>query len=141
MSQLRRPYVPPSLWPLPTRDRSWPESVLLWLSVALSFAALAECILTPTVRHLTAQDGWWLNILPAAWFLQTSLRGYRGQPFDRTAVTVGLFGLLPYIFSRARKDQGLPDYLWISLVLFVAAFALGLWLETRREDSASSAKG
>jgi hypothetical protein len=135
VSQIRRKYVPPSLWALPTRERTRTESVMLWLAVALAFAALGECILTPAVRHLTAQDGWWLNILPAAWFLQTCLRGYRGQPFDRTAVTVGLFCLLPYLFSRARKDHGLPDYLWVSLVLFCGAFALGIWLELRREKT------
>jgi hypothetical protein len=133
MSQVRRKFVPPSLWPLPTRERTSMESVLLWLAVALAFAALGECILRPTIRHLTAQDGWWLNVLPAAWFLQTSLRGYRGLPFDRTSVTVGLFCLLPYLFSRARNDHGLPDYLWVSLALFMAAFVLGLWLDLRRE--------
>jgi hypothetical protein len=101
----------------------------------LAFAALGECILTPVIRHLTAKDGWWLNILPAAWFLQTCLRAARQLPFDRTSVTVGLFCLLPYVFSRARNDHGLPDYLWISLVLFFTAFALGIWLELRREKT------
>jgi len=76
-----------------------------------------------------------VSVLPAAWFLQTCLRGYRGQPFDRTAVTVGLFCLLPFVFSRARKDDGLPDYLWVGLVLFFGAFALGIWLELRREKT------
>lgn len=135
MSQLRQEPVPPSLWPLPTRPRTWPESVLLWLAVGLAFAALGECILTPPIRHLTAKDGWWLNILPAAWFLQTCVRAVRQRPFDRTSVTVGLFCLLPYVFSRARHDPGLPDYLWISLVLFSTAFALGIWRELRREKT------
>ena len=135
MSQVRRPYVPPSLWALPTRERTGIESVVLWLAVGLAFAALGECILTPAIRHLTAKDGWWLNILPAAWFLQTCLRDARQLPFDRTSVTVGLFCLLPYVFSRARNDHGLPDYLWISLVLFFTAFALGIWLELRREKT------
>lgn len=133
MSFVRRKFVPPSLWPLPTRERSRGESILLWLAVALTFAALGECILRPTIRHLTAQDGWWLNILPAAWFLLTCVRAARRLPFDRTAVTVGLFCLLPYLFSRARNDHGLPDYLWVSLALFIAGFGLGLWQEGRRE--------
>lgn len=133
MTQVRRKYVPPTLWALPSRERSGGESILLWLAVAMTFAALAECILRPTVRHLTAQDGWWLNILPAAWFLQTCVRAARRLPFDRTSVTVGLFCLLPYLFSRARNDHGLPDYLWVSLTLFVAAFVLGLWQEGRGE--------
>jgi hypothetical protein len=63
------------------------------------------------------------------------LRAARQLPFDRTSVTVGLFCLLPYVFSRARNDHGLPDYLWISLVLFFTAFALGIWLELRREKT------
>lgn len=73
----------------------------------------------------------------AAWFLLTCWRGYRGQPFDRTAVTVGLFCLAPYVGSSGRGFPGLPEHLWISLALFVAAFVLGLWLDLRRESRSS----
>lgn len=139
MSQVRRPYVPPSLWALPTRERTGMESVVLWLAVGLAFATLSEVIKSTDSRHLTAKDSWWLNVLPAAWFLQTCFRAARRQPFDRVSVTVGLFCLLPYVFSLGRNNPGLPDYLWVSLVLFIVAFALGFWSDGRRGRSTDSA--
>jgi hypothetical protein len=134
MSQLHPEPARRSLWPLPARERQASESVLFWLAVALTFATLAELLRSPEARHFTAADGWWLNILPAAWFVQTCYRASRGHPFDRASVTVGLFCLTPYVFSTPRHQE-LPEYLRISLVLFLAAFALGFWFDLRRERS------
>ncbi len=139
MSQLQPEPARRSLWPLPARERQASESVLFWLAVALTFATLSEVIKSTDSRHLTAKDSWWLNVLPAAWFLQTCFRAARRQPFDRVSVTVGLFCLLPYVFSLGRNNPGLPDYLWVSLVLFIVAFALGFWSDGRRGRSTDSA--
>ncbi len=134
MSQLHPEPARRSLWPLPARERQASESVLFWLAVALTFATLAELLRSPEARHFTAADGWWLNILPAAWFVQTCYRASRDHPFDRASVTVGLFCLTPYVFSTPRHQE-LPEYLRISLVLFLAAFAIGFWFDLRRERS------
>ena len=117
---------------MPARDRQASESVLFWLAVALTSATLAELLRSPETRHLTAADGWWLNILPAAWFVQTCYRASRGQSFDRISVTVGLFCLTPYVVSTPRHRE-LPEHLWVSLVLFLVAFVLGFWFDLRRE--------
>jgi len=105
MLPLRQEPVPPSRWPLPTRARTWPESILLWSAVALAFATLGEVLLNPAIRHLTAKDGGWLLFLPAAWLALTCVRAFRGLPSDRTAVTVGLVCVLPYLPACAEKHH------------------------------------
>lgn len=133
MLPLRQEPVPPSRWPLPTRGRTWPESILLWSAVALAFATLGEVLLNPAIRHLTAKDGGWLFLLPAAWLALTSARAFRVLPFDRTAVTVGLFCVLPYLPACAEKHHPSPDTWWVGALLFLMAFVLGLAIDLRRD--------
>jgi hypothetical protein len=134
--RLREP-VTRTLWALTDRERSVAETILSGASGVLLVALLADRF---GELHLGLIDPGndWLSLLPALWLGLTVWRGFRQQPFDRTSVTVGLFGVLPYLaFSGRSSAQRLPfpDRWWLGLVLLVATFILGFILERRPQAS------
>jgi len=135
MSQLRREPVPPSLWPLPCRERTTAESTLLGLAWGLTFVVKGWAIFQPTPFFHASPWNCWPLLLPTAWFVQTWLRARRGLPFDRTSVWVGLSCFLPYIPEK-RGALELGWHFWVGLALSLAAFAWGLRADWVRENAA-----
>jgi hypothetical protein len=134
--RLREP-VTRTLWALPDRERTVAETILSGASGVLLVALLADRF---GERHLGLIDPGndWLSLLPALWLGLTVWRGFRQQPFDRTSVTVGLCGVLPYLAFGGRSSAQrppFPDRWWLGLVLLVAAFILGFILERRPQAS------
>jgi hypothetical protein len=104
------------------------EQGLTWAAGLLSVAAIAELYLTQW-NFLTANDAYWLNILPLLWLGFTLFR--KGIPGDRTATSVGMWALTPYA-AYAFSQKELPETTWLSLCLFGWAFFLGTWRDMQR---------
>lgn len=134
--RLRAP-VTRTLWSLPERKRTVTETILIGASVAMFIGLLADRF-GDTRLGLTAPGNDWLGLVPALWLAQTVWRGLRRQPFDRTSVTVGLCGLLPYLAFGGRSSAQCPLFpsrWWLGLTLLGGAFVLGFILERRPRTS------
>jgi len=71
---------------------------------------------------LTANEAYWLNILPLLWLALTLYR--KDIPGDRTATSIGIWTLTPYAaYTLSNKES--PESTWLSLCLFGAAFLVG----------------
>lgn len=104
------------------------ETALTWAGATLTLLACAELYLTQW-NHLTANEAYWLNLLPLLWLALTVYR--KDIPGDRTATNAGILTLTPYAaFAFSQKE--LPDSTWLSLCLFGWAFFIGIWRDMRR---------
>jgi hypothetical protein len=129
--------VTPTLWALPERERTVTETILMGASVAVFVGLLADRFGELHLGLIGPRSDW-LSVVPALWLAQTGWRGWRQQPFNRTSIAAGLWGILPYLAFGGRSSAQrplLPDRWWLGLVLLLAAFILGFILERRRQAS------
>ena len=133
--RLREP-VTPTLWS-PERERSVTETILIGASVALFVGLLADRFGELHLGLIGPRSDW-LSVVPALWLAQTGWRGLRQQPFDRTSVAAGLWGILPYLAFGGRSSAyrpPFPERWWLGFALFSLAFVLGFILERRSKAS------
>ena len=97
------------------------EKALSWASILLTVAVGIELHLTKG-DFLTANEAYWLNILPLLWLGLTIYR--KDIPGDRTATSAGIWTLTPYA-AYVVSHKELPESIWLSLCLFGAAFLVG----------------
>lgn len=97
------------------------EKGLSRASMLLTVAVGIELHLTKG-DFLTANEVYWLNILPLMWLALTLYR--KDIPGDRTATNVGIWTLAPYAaYVLSNKES--PESTWLSLCLFGGAFLVG----------------
>jgi len=97
------------------------EKGLSRASMLLTVAVGIELHLTKG-DFLTANEVYWLNILPLMWLALTLYR--KDIPGDRTATSIGIWTLTPYAaYTLSNKES--PESTWLSLCLFGAAFLVG----------------